>query len=107
MLEILKENGAEFPCERAAWELTLVEAFQHCSVKGKFMGASLMSDVEDMNFIHYKTGIPPVFHKKFFKFEQGVHDLDHGPYEVLMDHNPTVNTNYMQNVIKSYRKRNK
>jgi hypothetical protein len=105
MIEILKEKGSKFPCERAAWELTLIETFQHCSIKGKFLSASMMSDIDEMNFIHYKTGVPPVFHKKFFKFDQGAYHGD-GPYEVLMDHNPTINTNYVQSVIKSYKKRN-
>lgn len=104
--ELIEKEGPNFPCERAAWEMAIAEAFQHFNVKGKFMSAPLMFAGEDFNFIHYKSGIPPVFHKKYFRFEGGTYYSSAGPYEVLMDHNPTVNTNYLQQVIRSYNKRN-
>lgn len=106
-MNMLEKKGKEFPCERAAWEQTLMESFQHCVVKGDFMSAPLMFGDENMNFIHYKSGIPPVFNKRFFKFENGIFFGGQGPYETLLEHNPTVNTNYLQNVIRSYKRRNK
>ena len=108
MMEIFSRRGESFPCERAAWELTLAETFQHCSIKGKFLAAPLMFEDENMNFIHYKNGIPPVFHKKFYKYESGVYYNNQGPYETILEHNPTANTNYLHQVIRSYnRKYNK
>jgi hypothetical protein len=103
---LLKDEGSKFPCERTAWEMSIAEAFQHFNVKGQFMSAPLMFSGEDFNFIHYKSGIPPAFHKKYFKFESGTYYSSAGPYETLMDHNPTTNTNYLQQVIRSYNKRN-
>ena len=105
MLEILKNKGEKFPCERAAWELTLTESFQHCVMKGKFMAASMMHDGDNVNFIHYKSGIPPVFHKKFYEYNQGIYYAGSGPYETILEHNPTTSTAFVHQVIKSRNKR--
>lgn len=104
-MELIKEKGTDFPCELVAWHLTLRESFQHCSIKGKFMSANLLFDKEDVNFIHYKTGIPPVFHKKYYDFANRTFLTSEGPYEILLEHNPSVNTNYTHEVIKSYYRR--
>ena len=103
---LVSSKGPEFPCERTAWEMAIAETFRHLYVTGKFMAAPLVFGGEDFNFIHYRSGIPPVFHKKYFRFEGGVYYSSAGPYEVMMDHNTTVNTNYMHQVIRSYNKRN-
>lgn len=103
--DLIEAKGGDFPCEKAAWELTLTEAFQHCSVKSEFMATPLMSDKSDTNFIHYKNGIPPVFHKKFFKFDDFSVNSGRCPFEVMLEHNPTPNTAYVHEVIKSYKTR--
>lgn len=102
MIEVAERRGPSFPCEKAAWEMTLTESFQHCSVLGEFLAAPLLFDAEDVNFIHYRTGIPPVFHKKFFRYEDGVYLSGQGPYETLMEHNPSLGTDYVQSVVRSY-----
>jgi hypothetical protein len=102
MISLLERRGASFPCEKAAWELTLTESFQHCSVSGRFMSAPLMFDSDSPSFIHYRTGIPPVFHKKFYRFEDGVYLAGQGPYETIMENNPTVGTDFLQRVVRSY-----
>ncbi|NDD52899.1 hypothetical protein EBZ39_03295 [bacterium] len=104
-MDLIGSEGGEFPCERAAWELTLTEAFQHCSVKSEFMACPLMSNETGTNFIHYKNGIPPVFHKKFFKFSDISVRTGRCPFEVILEHNPTPNTDYVHEVIKSYNSR--
>jgi hypothetical protein len=103
--DLIGSKGGEFPCERAAWELTITEAFQHCSIKSEFMASPLMSDESDTNFIHYKNGIPPVFHKKFFRFDDISANVGRCPFEVMLEHNPTPNTAYVHEVIKSYNAR--
>lgn len=103
---LAEKEGAGFPCERAAFEMTLVESFQHIGIRGKFMSAPMMYDGDDINFIHYRSGIPPVFHKKYFRYEHGTFFSSMGPYETIMEHNPTANTNYVQQVIRSYNRRN-
>jgi hypothetical protein len=70
------------------------------------MSASLLHEDANLNFIHYKNGIPPVFHKKFYKYENGMFYGDLGPYETILEHNPTVNTNFMHQVIRSYTRKN-
>lgn len=102
MMSILERKGPAFPCEKAAWELTLAESFQHCSISGRFMSAPLLFDFDDANFIHYRMGIPPVFHKKFYRFEDGLYLSGQGPYETLLENNPTVGTDFVQKVIKSH-----
>jgi len=104
MSDILERRGADFPCEKAAWELAICESFQHCSVSGRFMSAPLLFESDDVNIIHYKVGIPPVFHKKFYRYEEGSRFAGLGPYETLMENNPTVCTDYVQSVVKSYAK---
>jgi hypothetical protein len=103
--DLIETRGVEFPCEKAAWELTTTEAFQHCSIKSEFMASPLMSDEKETNFIHYKNGIPPVFHKKFFKFDDISANVGRCPFEVMLEHNPTPNTAYVHEVIKSYNAR--
>lgn len=102
MVSMVERKGPSFPCEKAAWELTLSESFQHCSISGEFMSAPLLFDSDNSNFIHYRSGIPPVFHKKFYKYEDGMYLAGQGPYDTLMEHNPTLGTDFVQSVIRSY-----
>lgn len=102
MIDLADRKGPSFPCEKAAWELTLIESFQHCSVTGKFMSAPLLFDSDSANFVHYRTGIPPVFHKRFYRYEEGVYLVGQGPYDTLLEHNPSLGTDFMQKVVKSY-----
>lgn len=102
MVGLAERKGPSFPCEKAAWELTLTESFQHCSVTGKYMSAPLLFDSDDSNFIHYRTGIPPVFHKRFYRYEEGVYLVGQGPYDTLLEHNPSMGTDFVQKVVRSY-----
>lgn len=104
MISILERRGASFPCEKAAWELTLAESFQHCSIAGRFMSAPMLFDSEAPSFVHYRAGIPPVFHKRFYRYEDAVYLTGQGPYETIMEHNPTLGTDYVQSVVRSYMK---
>lgn len=102
MMKIAERRGPSFPCEKAAWELTLTESFQHCSVVGKFLASPLLFDSDDANFIHYRTGIPPMFHKKFYRYDDSVYLAGQGPYDTLLEHNPSLGTDFVQRVIRSY-----
>lgn len=102
---LIKEKGVDFPCERTAWEIAIAEGHKHFGIKGKFMSAPMMYETDGFNFIHYKSGIPPVFHKKYFKYENEVVPVV-SPYDIILEHNPTANTDYVHSVIKSYKKRN-
>ena len=105
-MKLLKDRGPKFPCERAAWEMAMAESFQHFGIRGKFMSASLLHGEENINFIHYNNGIPPVFNKRFYNFSHGTFFSGMGPYETLLEHNPSVNTNFLHQVIRSYSRRN-
>jgi hypothetical protein len=105
-LEELINKKHDFPIERTCWTKTFLESLGFYSATGSFLACELMhSEDLDVPFIHYKNGIPPIFNKKFFKFEKGRY-MD-GPYENLLEHNPTENTEYMHQVIRSYMKRNR
>lgn len=102
IVSIAERRGPSFPCEKAAWELTLTESFQHCSVLGKFMAAPLLFDSDEVNFVHYRTGIPPVFNKRFYRYEDGVYLAGQGPYDTLLEHNTSLGTDFVQKVVRSY-----
>lgn len=99
-----KKQQKEFPIERTCWMQTLMESVGFYSISSSFLSTELMNtDNLDAPFIHYKYGIPPIFNKKFFKFEHGKYF--EGPFELLLEYNPTSNTDFVQEVIKSYLKR--
>lgn len=102
---LLKIKGTEFPCEAAAWKLTFLEAIGHYNATGKLLTSDLLSSNDDTPFIHYNIGIPPVFNKRFFKFDNSSYYYD-GPFENLMQHDLSDNTKYVQKLIKSYKNKN-
>lgn len=53
------------------------------------------------NFIHFKHGIPPVFNKRnYLHLGSGLAGDD--PLDIILSHNPTPNTDWLQKVVKSY-----
>ena len=55
-------------------------------------------------FLHYRHGLPPLFSKNhYYKIPGEVILGDKDPYKVLLNNNPTLATNYMQDVIRSYK----
>ena len=56
-------------------------------------------------FLHYRHGLPPLFSKThYYKIPGEVILLaDKDPYKVLLNNNPTLATNYMHSVIRSYK----
>jgi hypothetical protein len=107
--QLIKTKDSSFPIEKTCWIYTFLESIGFYSATGSFLTCELMhSEDLDVPFIHYKNGIPPVFNKRFFKFEPGTyHNNFEGPYEFLLENNPTENTSFLQQVIKSYIKRNR
>lgn len=105
--ELIKtKNQKQFPIEKTCWTYTFLESLGRYTASGEFLTCELAhAENLDVPFIHYKNGIPPVFNKKFFKFEQGKYY--EGPYEILVQNNLSENTEYMIQIIKSYMKRNK
>lgn len=105
--DIFKRRGAEFPCEKAAWNLTLAESFQHFPTKGKFMSGPILHEYDNLNFIHYSSGIPPVFHKMYYRYKDKFYLSGSDPYQVLLDSGATTNADYVKSVVRSYNKRNR
>jgi len=102
-----EERGNDWDVEKGAWMYSII---QHHSNNVEFtfhpaqLEMSLLHPNYDANFIHYTHGIPPVFHKRHFKFEHPgfiMTEFAH-PYDVFDVHNPTKITDYMKKVIHSY-----
>jgi len=107
MEKLLDEYGPEKWAERGAWILTMYDYLARISGMAKKMETSLLHDTPEINFIHYKFGLPPVFHKKYFAYDyQGTIFTigNDDPMEALLEQNPTSNTDFVQKVVRSYKK---
>jgi len=107
MEKLLDEYGPQKWIERGAWILTMYDYLARINGLARKMETSLLHDTPEINFIHYKFGLPPVFHKKYFSydfqgtiFSIGTDD----PMDALLQQNPTSNSDFVQQVVKSYKK---
>lgn len=67
-----------------------------------FLEGTLLHDAL-ANFIHYKHGMPPVFSKLHYKYNSPNFMTEGAfPMQPLFKHNPTVSTNYVQSIVRSY-----
>lgn len=90
-------------CEYAAWETSFFEILGGYSFGGNQFSSGLLDNLEG-NFIHYKYGIPPYFNKKYFMDNNKIMSGRVNPYDALLEHNLTSNSNFLNKVINSYRK---
>lgn len=91
------------PIEEAAWKQTIIDSFGHFRIALRLLSCNIHEEL-DANFIHYKNGIVPFFHKKYFKLE-GI-TIHQDPFESLLKFKDSnENTKYIEQLIKSYRKR--
>lgn len=108
MESLQKEHGNHWDVEKAAWLYSLIHYYSNetpLTFHPQQLEMSLLHPDDNANIIHYNHGIPPVFHKKHFKYEHPMFimtDFDN-PYDVFEIHNPTRISDYMKTVIKSYR----
>jgi len=100
--ELIKTKPSSFPIEKTCWTYTFLESLGFYTASGAFLTTELIHEEDlDAPFIHYKRGIPPIFNKKSFKFEDATR-YQTGPYECFLENSNTPNSNYVCNVIKSY-----
>lgn len=99
---LLNRIGNDWDVERLAWLFTL---WNHPEVKlhQAFLECQLAHDKPRGNFIHYKHGFPPGFHKRHFSFEDSTgFALSTGdPFEALANVEQTKVNLYVQQVIRS------
>ncbi len=88
--------------EKAAWIMTMLEFYGHLSYHGRNDYEMTLLDNRNANFIHYTHGMPPVFSKFMYSYKPPHAFAMGNLFEVLLQNNPTVSTNYMQKVVKSY-----
>lgn len=95
-----KYPEADWNLAKAAWLTTIYENLGTLKAKGMSLECRLIDNEFPANLIHYRYGLPPAFSKKYYK---GAIRLDADPHEMLMAHNPTSATDFIQKVVQSYR----
>jgi len=101
--KFIEIKDEKFPCEYAAWETCFFEILGSYSFEGRNFSSGLMDNVEN-NFIHYKYGVPPYFNKRYFMDNNKILSARINPYDSILEHNLTSNSNFLSKVINSYRK---
>jgi hypothetical protein len=95
---LLTEHGPDWCAALTAWNLTANEYGNRFSFLGAHLEVPLSASIM-LPIIHYKMGLPPYFTKHSF----GEIRFTEEPYNALMLQNPTLNTDYVQHVIRSYK----
>jgi len=92
---------------KSALVLTCADFLGILTIQGKNYEIPLMAHFGKHNFIHYSKGLPPKFHKSMFTYNPTkiVFSNTNNPFQVLLENNPTTTTNYVQNVIHSYKRK--
>ena len=85
---------------KAAWTDTIYTSSIFFDVTGRPLEVPLLAEELNAPFVHYRDGLMPVFDKNMLKRQIAL--TDKNPFEILLEHNPTIVTNYMTKVIKSY-----
>jgi len=86
---------------KAAWILTLWEFYDSYNIVPQSNECTMVDFNLFGNFIHYYHGLPPFFNKKMFPMDDRGSLFDKTPYEVMVEHNPNLTTDYVQKVIHS------
>jgi hypothetical protein len=97
-----EERNLKFSYDYAAWELSFFELIGTYRFAGVPFSSSLLDSVNN-NFIHYKFGIPPYFNKKYYDAYKILNSRS-SPYDAILEHNPSENSNYLHQIIKMYKK---
>jgi len=92
--------GRDYPGDvlQAASMMTLYDFISNYTFAYKQFEASLI-DNHEADIISYRHGLPPIFHKRQYS---DVLRMEIDPYQILLEHNPTSSTNFLQKVIRSY-----
>ena len=101
MAQLYREHGdKKFNIAKAAWTITIYEHLGIYSVKGLSIEKRLIDHEVEANLIHYCHGLPPIFSKRFYGFDDFQMMID--PYKVLLEYNPSDATDYVQKLVRSY-----
>jgi hypothetical protein len=104
---LYNEYGDKYT-DRIAWMLSFYDYLGGVNYKSTWDYEMTMLDHErESNIIHYSKGLPPVFNKiMFYKNNNDLCTAEGNPYKVLLEHNTTTVTNYIQKIVKSYKNGN-
>lgn len=87
--------------ERLAWMMAFVQFRGYINYKGTYdYEMSLLENNVKNNFLHYKRGTPPVFHKFMYRYYDGfaMGDL----FQEILLNSQTSSTALLQSVVESY-----
>jgi hypothetical protein len=102
--EKIKEENLENEKDilKAAWTDVIIANQTYHEISGQQLEVALFdTNIENIPIIHYRDGLPPVFHKNLFSRHLSLSEKN--PYETLLEHNTTIVTNYVKKVIHSYK----
>jgi hypothetical protein len=102
MIQLHKKHQNEFNVAKAAWLITIYEHLDKYTVKGISLEKNLIDHEVERPIIHYNHGLPPLFNKKFYGFNE--FQIMSNPYEILLAYNPTDATNYVQKIVNECQK---
>lgn len=93
---------------KVGWAMAMLDYSGSVPLRGHYtMEMTLIDHNCDHNIIHYTNGLPPVWSKHMYKY-QPPDDLCMGgptPFDVILEHNPTSSTNYLQKIIRNYKEK--
>lgn len=84
-----------------AWTKAIYDYWRLVDIQPRQMEIELAHHEYIAPFIHYRRGLPPHFSKQNYKNQFLALDAD--PFEVLVQHNPTTTSNYLRDIVLSYR----
>ena len=89
--------------------ITFYEYFGLFVFRGRGMECPLvynLDSIPETAFLHYTHGIPPFFSKIHFRFDDPVQFnlAPPDPMAVFLEYNPTTATDFLHEVVRSYKK---
>lgn len=91
--------------EKIIWHLAAIELYKEdkLDIQHVQFEQCLRSYALTTNFIHYNHGYPPIFHKKYFKYNDITIDSSH-PYKAMCLVDTNESTRHMIEIVNSYLK---
>ena len=96
--------GSQWNIYKAALIITIYEFLPKLKLKPGIKEGYLINSDLNFNFLHYKHGLPSVFHKRYFTYNSTLSMASTGPYQTLLDNRSTQAVDYMCKIIENIKK---
>lgn len=103
-LAYFNKKQDNFNIERAAWHLTLANN-KPTKARCLPLEQTMMDSNIKANFIHYKKGILPMFHKKYYIFNENDNFMptEQDPFDAIYKNTINGPTDFMKTLVENYR----